>query len=27
VRDRDTWAQERVKVAELEEYLLKRLNK
>ncbi|HBB87890.1 MAG TPA: glycine--tRNA ligase [Blastocatellia bacterium] len=27
VRDRDTWEQERVKVTELEEYLLKRLNK
>jgi glycyl-tRNA synthetase len=27
VRDRDTWEQGRVKVAELEEYLLKRLNK
>jgi glycyl-tRNA synthetase len=25
VRDRDTWTQERVKIAELEEYLLKRL--
>jgi glycyl-tRNA synthetase len=26
VRDRDTWEQERVKVSELKEYLLKRLN-
>jgi glycyl-tRNA synthetase len=26
VRDRDTWEQERVKISELEEYLLKRLN-
>jgi glycyl-tRNA synthetase len=25
VRDRDTWEQERVKVADLKEYLLKRL--
>ena len=25
VRDRDTWEQERVKVADLQEYLLKRL--
>ncbi len=27
VRDRDTWEQERVKVADLQEHLLKRLNK
>jgi glycyl-tRNA synthetase len=26
VRDRDTWEQERVKVSELKDYLLKRLN-
>jgi glycyl-tRNA synthetase len=25
VRDRDTWEQERVKIVELEEYLVKRL--